>query len=122
MRENKRSIDSGGDVKRIGILLVLALANLSYAQTTAQAQRWSEQKANSWYQQQPWVVGSNYVPADAINELEMWQESTFNLPQIDKEFGWAEGLGINRMGGFLHAVLWQQDAEGFHKRIDACLA
>ena len=96
-------------MKRIGILLVLALANLSYAQTTAQAQRWSEQKVNSWYQQQPWVVGSNYVPADAINELEMWQESTFNLPQIDKEFGWAEGLGMNTMRVFLHDLTWQQD-------------
>src|SRR5438045_5946418 len=64
--------------------------------------RWSEQKANSWYQQQPWVVGSDYIPASAINELEMWQAETFDPKQIDKELGWAEGLGMNTMRVFLH--------------------
>ena len=37
----------------------------------AQSQRWPEAKANAWYQQQPWLVGSNFTPADAINQLEM---------------------------------------------------
>jgi hypothetical protein len=109
-------------VKRVGILLAFAVANVLYAQTSAQTQRWSEQKAIFWYRQQSWVVRSNYVPADAVNQLEMWQESTFNLPQIDKELGWAEGLGMNTMRVFLHDLLWQQDAQGFKKRIDAFLS
>ena len=37
------------------------------------AQRWSEAKANAWYEKQPWLVGANYNPASAINQLEMWQ-------------------------------------------------
>jgi hypothetical protein len=46
-----------------------------------QTARWSEQKATDWYAQQPWLVGSNYVPKSAINELEMWQEATFDPAQ-----------------------------------------
>jgi len=87
----------------------------------AQTTRWSEQKANAWYAQQPWLVGSNYVPKSAINELEMWQEATFNPEEIDKEFTWAEAMGMNTMRVFLHDLLWHQDAAGFQKRIDRFL-
>jgi len=87
----------------------------------AQTQRWTEEKASSWYKQQPWLVGSNYIPANAINELEMWQADTFDPQRIDKELGWAESLGMNTMRVFLHDLLWQQDAEGFKKRLDTFL-
>ena len=89
--------------------------------SSAQTPRWSEQKANDWYAQQPWLAGSNYIPKSAINELEMWQESTFDPEQIDRELGWAESLGMNTMRVFLHDLLWQQDAPGFRKRIDQFL-
>ena len=57
----------------------------------AQGLRWTEAKATAWYATQPWLVGSNYIPATAINELEMWQAETFDPATIDKELGWAEG-------------------------------
>src|SRR4029077_15252291 len=41
---------------------------------------------------------------------------------IDRELGWAQGIGMNTMRVFLHDKLWQQDAEGFKKRIDQFLA
>ncbi len=84
--------------------------------------RWSEAKAQQWYAAQPWLVGANFVPADAINQLEMWQADSFNPEEIDRELGWAEGLGMNTMRVFLHDQLWQQDAPGFRKRIDTFLA
>ncbi len=86
-----------------------------------QSARWSEQRASDWYARQPWLVGSNYVPKSAINELEMWQEATFDPDQIDKELGWAEAMGMNTMRVFLHDLLWQQDAAGFRRRIDQFL-
>jgi hypothetical protein len=107
-------------LKIIRVLLFLVL--VSVLSLSAQTTRWSEQKANDWYVQQPWLVGSNYIPDDAINELEMWQADTFNPDQIDKELGWAEGLGMNTMRVFLHDLLWQQDAPGFQKRLDQFLA
>src|SRR5260370_3898939 len=79
----------------------------------APAEKWSEQKANAWYQKQPWLVGSNYIPATAINELEMWQADTFDPQRIDTELGWAESIGMNPMRVFLHDLMWKQDPSGF---------
>ncbi len=87
----------------------------------AQDARWSEQRAQDWYQKQPWLVGANFLPSDAVNELEMWQAGTFDPAEIDREFGWAEGLGMNTMRVFLHNLLWEQDPQGFKQRIDQFL-
>lgn len=107
-------------MKRAGLaVLILILAFCS--SMSAETQRWSEEKANGWYQQQPWLVGSNFNPSDAINELEMWQAATFDPQEIDKELGWAQSLGMNTMRVFLHDLLWQQDAPGFKLRLDTFL-
>jgi len=87
----------------------------------ATAQRWPAQQANDWYTHQPFLVGSNFIPSTAINELEMWQADTFDLPTIDRELGWAEGLGMNTLRVFLHNLLWQQDSAGFLRRTDQFL-
>jgi Cellulase (glycosyl hydrolase family 5) len=84
-------------------------------------QRWSEKAANDWYAGQPWLVGSNYIPATAINELEMWQADTFDPKRIDLELGWAQSLGLNTMRVFLHDLPWDQDPAGFRKRINTFL-
>ncbi len=99
---------------------------LQYGTTIAQPQYnslgiWSETAANTWYSSQPWLVGMNYTPAYAINQLEMWQAETFDLQAIEKELQWAEKLGFNTARVFLHDLLWEQDRESFLKRIDAFL-
>jgi hypothetical protein len=104
------------------LLTAILLCAVSCASAAAgRPTRWTEQKANEWYGKQPWLIGSNYIPRSAINQLEMWQEATLNPEQIDQELGWAESLGMNTMRVFLHDLLWQQDAEGFKKRIDQFL-
>ena len=85
-------------------------------------QRWTEDKAAAWYAAQPWPVGANFLPSNAINELEMWQADTFDPATIDRELGWAESIGMNTMRVFLHNLLWEQDPKGFKKRIDTFLA
>lgn len=104
----------------IAALVVVAASASAFAQQASQ-QRWTEEKAAAWYAQQPWLVGSNFLPDNAINELEMWQAATFDPAEIDKEFGWAEGIGMNTMRVFLHDQLWTQDTDGFKKRIDTFL-
>jgi hypothetical protein len=84
--------------------------------------RWSEEQARAWYSGQPWLVGSNYIPASAINQLEMWQADTFDPRRIDTELGWAESIGMNTMRVFLHDLVWQHDPAGFRRRIDRFLA
>ena len=101
-------------------LLALLLLFVAAGATKAQS-RWTEAAAADWYAKQAWLVGSNYIPADAINELEMWQAETFDAKRIDLELGWAEAIGLNTMRVFLHDLPWQQDAAGFTKRIDIFL-
>jgi len=85
-------------------------------------ERWSSAQANDWYARQPWLTGANYIPADAINQLEMWQADSFDPAQIDKEFAWAERFRMNTMRVFLHDLAWKQDPAGFKQRIDRFLA
>src|ERR1041385_9240222 len=87
-----------------------------------QSQKWSEEKANEWYSRQPWLVGSNYIPAYAVNQLEMWQADTFDIDRVNLEFIWAQNLGMNTMRVFLHDLLYKQDPSGFKKRIDKFLS
>ncbi|HUA14348.1 MAG TPA: 1,4-beta-xylanase [Verrucomicrobiae bacterium] len=105
----------------VAIFVLISCLMLS-AVSGAADQRWSVERANDWYAQQPWLVGSNFIPSTAINQLEMWQADTFDLPTIDRELGWAQGLGMNTMRVFLHNLLWQQDPAGFLKRMDEFLA
>lgn len=99
----------------------LCSALLLSSTAIVEAQPWPAEKATAWYAAQPWLVGSNYLPASAINQLEMWQTDTFDPKRIDAELGWAAGIGMNTMRVFLHDLPWQQDAAGFKKRIDAFL-
>jgi len=92
------------------------------AAASAQNGRWTEDRANAWYSKQPWLVGANYIPSTAINQLEMWQAETFDPERIDIELGWAEGLGMNTIRVFLHDLVWEQNPAGFQQRIDRFLA
>jgi hypothetical protein len=106
------------EVRLATLVLLLVVVSLPIL---AAPQRWSTARANGWYSQQPWLVGSNFAPSTAINELEMWQADTFDLPTIDRELGWAEGLGMNTMRVFLHNLAWKQDRAGFLDRMDKFL-
>ena len=83
--------------------------------------RWSIEKSNAWYEKNGWVVGCNYIPSTAINQLEMWQEESFDSEVIDRELSWAGKLGFNTVRVFLHHLVWEQDSEGFLYRVDQFL-
>jgi hypothetical protein len=80
--------------------------------------RWTFEKAWAWYRDQPWLVGCNYIPRTAINQLEMWQKETYDSETIKEELGWAKLLGFNVVRVYLHDLVWENDSEGFKKRID----
>jgi len=56
-----------------------------------------------------------------VNQLEMWQQDTFDPLAIDRELGWAEELGMNTARVFLHDLLWKRDSAGFEKRLNLFL-
>lgn len=82
---------------------------------------WPPAKADEWYRNQEWPVGCNFVPSYAINQLEMWQDETFDLNTIDKELGLAQSLGFNTIRIYLHEILWQADKVGFKFKINQVL-
>src|SRR4051812_16568522 len=104
--------------KKLTLLGVVSLVcGLTVLCNSAAARdRWTVEKARAWGRDTPWLVGANYIPASAINQLEMWQADTFDAAQIDRELGWAESLGFNSVRVFLHHLLWEQDTEGLLKR------
>ncbi|MBN2375438.1 MAG: cellulase family glycosylhydrolase [Sedimentisphaerales bacterium] len=83
--------------------------------------RWSSRKAQQWYEQQPWLVGCNFIPSTAINQLEMWQGDTFDPKTIERELGWAAKLGFNVVRVYLHDLAYDQDPDGFLRRMDMFL-
>ena len=78
---------------------------------------WSLEQVARWQQQWEWLRGSNFQPSTAINQLEMWQAETFDPETIDRELGWAAGIGMNCMRVYLHHAAWEVDKEGFKKRM-----
>lgn len=101
---------------------LLALSSCTVKNATPQSsQRWSQEKANAWYASQPWLVGCNYIPANAVNQIEMWYKDTFSPDQIDKELGWAEELGFNSLRVFLNSLVYENDPDGMKERIDKFL-
>ena len=84
--------------------------------------RWTVERAAAWQKAQPWLVGCNYMPSTAINQLEMFQADSFDPETIDRELGYAEDLGFTSIRVFLHDLLWEQDRDGFLDRCEQLLA
>ena len=85
--------------------------------SSGELNRWSADRANRWYQAQGWLVGANYIPSNAINQLEMFQPGTYDPRRINTELGWARAFGLNSVRVFLHDQLWAQDPRGFQARL-----
>ena len=83
--------------------------------------RWTEGQAQEWGKNTVWLRGSNFNPSTAINQLETWQAETFDTVTIDRELGWAEGIGLNVMRVYLHHLAWEVDQAGFKNRLNAYL-
>lgn len=114
-------------MKYLGVcmLLFLTLAcgeqNLKkpYRQAVVkEGQQWSSQMAWDWYNNQPWYLGANFNPSSSINQLEFWQEDTFDPETIDRELKWSADLGMNLHRVYLHNLLWEQDSVGFLNRLE----
>ena len=98
---------------------LLFLAALAASTLLADARElWSEDEANAWWKQTGWLVGCNFIPSTAVNEIEMWQADTYDPKTIDRELGLAQGLGFNCVRVFLHDIPWQEDPKGYLNRIN----
>ena len=63
----------------IGVLVFGLLASSALASAAGAGRAlWTSAQARQWSQRAGWLVGSNFIPSTAINELEMWQADTFD--------------------------------------------
>ncbi len=114
-------------------LLYLALALLVISCNTSnkpteesglaekQTNKWTVEQAKEWGETHGWLRGCNFNPSTAINQLETWQEESFDAETIDRELGWAEDIGMNCMRVYLHHLAWEVDKEGFKARMNKYL-
>jgi hypothetical protein len=83
--------------------------------------QWTSEKAWAWYGSQPWLVGCNFLPSTAVNDVEMWQPESFDAKTIDRELGWAQELGFNTVRVFVNYAVWEADAAGLKTNIQRFL-
>lgn len=102
--------------RRLWLALAMLVATVSAA-FAEDSGRWSAEKANEWYGRLPWLVGCNYIPSTAINQIETWQAESFDPKTIDRELGLAESIGFNTVRVFAHDLVWEADPTGFKKRL-----
>jgi len=103
------------------ILLLPFLGCRTIQRTDSPRARWTAAQANTWFAKQPWLVGCNYTPRTAINQLEMWQADTWDPQIINQELGWARELGFTSVRVFLHDLVWKNDRRGFLRRLEQFL-
>jgi beta-galactosidase/beta-glucuronidase len=117
----------------IYVILAAVLCHFS-ASTSAQEDRtakrqiaagqWSTEKANEWYKEHAPILGCNFLPSTAGNDVEMWQSSSIDFDTMDKELGLLKQFGINSVRVFLNYVVWEAEADklkaNFRKFLDLC--
>lgn len=114
------NLNSLKSVLALSLLMALVGCKTSQQLPVPRAQ-WTPAQANAWYAKQPWLVGGNYTPRTAINQLEMWQAETWDAKTIDQELGWAHELGFTSMRVFLHDIVWKNDRDGLIQRMEQFL-
>ena len=83
--------------------------------------RWTEKEANEWWKAQKWPLGINYVTSDAVNDIEMWMDATFNPSLIEKELNIAASLGYNAVRVFLSFAVWYNERGRFLANFESLL-
>lgn len=82
---------------------------------------WSEERIWNWYRQQPWIVGFNYLPSNAVNSTAMWQKEVFDAALVARELRAAAAVGYNACRVFVQYLLWKQDSAALFEVFDSFL-
>lgn len=104
------------------ILSLFLIVNVVYSQENEiQNNKWTIEKAQKWHDGNHWIIGANFIPSTAINQLEMWQKSTFDSATINRELKYAQEIGFNTMRVYLHSLAYKADPKGFKQRLEKYL-
>eukprot|EP01051_Picozoa_sp_SAG22_P024467 SAG22_NODE_6796_length_810_cov_1.315049_1_plen_215_part_01 len=102
---------------QLALLLLLLPAPLRPAAAEAAA---PAPYANEWAD----VRGVNYVPSYSANPVQTWAD--YDEATVERELGYARGIGLNAVRVFMHMFVWKADRASFLARYDhfvgACAA
>ncbi len=98
-------------LRHCSIVLTLFIAAAAMAQKPAE--QWSTDKAWKWYNDNPWICGFNYIPANAINYTAMWDKTSFSPEMIERELALAATTGFNAVRVVLQFIVWEEDPKYF---------
>lgn len=102
---------------KLPLLLTAGAALTRLPGASAEPARWTLDRVNNWYKAQGWIVGANYITSTAGNQIEMFQQGTYDPQLIDRELNAARLIGLNSVRVFLHDLLWAQDRMNFQRRL-----
>ena len=90
----------------------------------AELKKWSCERADQWYETQPWLRGCNYMPSDCANRIDMWQsfDSEKHFETAAREFAVMEELGYNTIRVLLEFFVWEEEHDSFMERLERFLA
>lgn len=83
--------------------------------------RWTHDESADWQSRVGWLVGCNFTPSTAGNQLEMWQAETFDYETISRELTWASDIGMNSIRLYLHDLLYRNTPNEFLQRLNSVL-
>jgi len=107
--------------KFIFLLVIIWLLLVAFQKQSSNG-RWGVDKSNDWYAQKNWLVGCNFTPSTAINQIEFWAEDTFDPETIDRELNWASSIGFNSIRVYLHYLVWARSPAGLQQRMEKFLS
>ena len=85
--------------------------------------QWTPEEAWAWYNDRPWIVGFNYVPACCASIFDMWQEYRHaeRMPAITREIERAHEIGYNAIRLFMSFYCWEKEHDGYMQRLEEYL-
>ena len=106
------------NMKKTVFVAVLCAAAMALA---APGARWTLERAQAWGKANPWYCGFNQIPANAINDVDIWQKGGFSPEVLRKEFKLASDLGFNCVRIFLQYKVYEDDPVWFLRAFERYL-
>ncbi|MBR3804568.1 MAG: cellulase family glycosylhydrolase [Clostridia bacterium] len=82
--------------------------------------KWSKERAWEWYNSRPWIRGCNYLPANCVNRIEMWQEYNHDkvYAVMEEEFKLMQEIGFNSIRVIIEFLVWDKEHDGYMERFE----
>ncbi len=86
--------------------------------------RWTKDEIDSWYNSLKWLRGSNFLPSNCVNRLDMWQSigREEHLKTADLELKMCDELGFNTVRLWLNFDVYYKEPKEFMETLEQYIA